>query len=166
MTDVNKDIHERLCELLNREDVSYRLVEHEPEGRTERIAKIRGNRPDQAIKSIAVQVRMGRKENLYCLANIAGDCRVDLKAIKALYGANSAAFATREKAEELTGCVIGAIPPFSFNDQLLVLADPLIRRNEEVVFNAGRLDRSIFMRSEDYFRVANPDAKNIASRTE
>lgn len=166
MTNANKDVHEYLCELLNREGVTYRVVEHQPEGRTELIAKIRGNRPDQAIKSIVVQVRMSRKENLYCLANIPGDCRVDLKAIKTLYAANSAAFATREKAEELTGCVIGAMPPFSFNDQLIVLADPLIRQNEEVVFNAGRLDRSIFMRSEDYFRVANPDVKNIASHAE
>jgi Ala-tRNA(Pro) deacylase len=64
----------------------------------------------------------------------------------------------------LTGCVIGAIPPFSFNDQLAVLADPLIRENEEVVFNAGRLDRSIFMKPEDFFRIAQPQVVKIALR--
>ncbi len=74
----------------------------------------------------------------------------------------SVGIATREKAEALTGCVIGAIPPFSFNEQLLVLADPLIAENEEVVFNAGRLDRSIFMRSADYIRVARPRLVAIA----
>ena len=73
--------------------------------------------------------------------------------------------APREKAEALTGCVIGAIPPFSFNDQLILLADPLIQENEEVVFNAGRLDRSIFMKSVDYFRIAKPQLLNIALRT-
>lgn len=165
MTDVHHDVHTQLCELLDRRGAIYRVVEHEPEGHTELIAKIRGNRPDQAIKSIVVQIRMGKQDNLYCLANIPGDCRVDLKAIKALYNANSAAFATREKAGELTDCVIGAIPPFSFNDQLAVLADPLIRQNEEVVFNAGRLDRSIFMRSEDYFKIAAPRQANIALRS-
>ena len=40
MIDLTKDIHERLCELLNREGAIYRVVEHEPEGRTEFIAKI------------------------------------------------------------------------------------------------------------------------------
>ena len=164
MTDRDKDIHARLCQLLDGAGAVYRVVQHEPEGRTELIAKIRGNRPEQAIKSIVVQVRLNKKENLYCLANIPGDCRVDLKAIKALYNGSSAAFATREKAEELTGCVIGAIPPFSFNDRLTVLADPLIQENEEVVFNAGRLDRSIFMRSDDYFRIARPNSKPIALR--
>src|SRR5919106_2011172 len=159
-----KDIHERLCALLDKEGAVYRVIEHEPEGRTEMIAKIRGNRIEQSIKSIVVQVRLNRKENIYCLANVPGDCRIDFKGIKSHFHADSVAFAAREKAEELTGCVIGAIPPFSFNDQLQVLADPLIRENEEVVFNAGRLDRSIFMRLDDYIRIAKPLVAKIALR--
>jgi Ala-tRNA(Pro) deacylase len=159
-----RDIHSRLCALLDSQGASYRIVEHEPEGRTEFIAKIRGNRPDQAIKSIVVQIRHGKKDRSYCLANVPGDCRLDLDALRAHFGASSAAFAARDKAEALTGCVIGAIPPFSFNADLLVLADPLIRQNPEVVFNAGRLDRSIFMRSDDYFRIARPEQVGIAVR--
>ena len=84
--------------------------------------------------------------------------------IKHLFQADSVAFAARDKAQELTGCVIGAIPPFSFNDQLQVLADPLIQQNEDVVFNAGRLDRSIFMKLEDYIRIAKPQMAGIALR--
>ncbi|HQU37969.1 MAG TPA: YbaK/EbsC family protein, partial [Anaerolineales bacterium] len=63
-----------------------------------------------------------------------------------------------------TGCVIGAIPPFTFSDQLHVLADPLIQQNDEVVFNAGRLDRSIFMKLDDYIRIAKPQLVPIAQR--
>jgi Ala-tRNA(Pro) deacylase len=165
MTDSSKDIHEKLCELLDRENAAYRVMEHEPEGRSELVAKIRGNRLEQAIKSMVVQVRLSKKENIYCLANIPADCRVDFDGIMNHFNATSAAMASREKAETLTGCAIGAIPPFSFNDQLILLADPLIRENEEVVFNAGRLDRSIFMKSADYFRVAKPVLVNIALRT-
>jgi Ala-tRNA(Pro) deacylase len=158
------DIHQQLCALLDQEGAAYRVIEHEPEGRTEVIAKIRGNRIEQSIKSIVVQVRLHRKENMYCLANVPGDCRIDFDGIKAHFGADSVAFASRERAQELTGCVIGAIPPFSFSDQLQVLADPLIQDNEEVVFNAGRLDRSIFMRLEDYIRIATPQLVPIALR--
>ena len=158
------DIHEQLRELLDREGAVYRLIEHEPEGRTELIAQIRGNRLEQAIKSIVVQVRLAKKENFYCLANVPGDCRIDLAGIKNHYQADGAAFASREKTQALTGCVIGAIPPFSFTDQLQVLADPLIQQNEEVVFNAGRLDRSIFMKLADYIRIAKPQLVKIASR--
>lgn len=158
------DVHGQLCDLLDREGASYRVVQHEPEGRTEVIAKIRGNLVQQSIKSIVVQVRLNRKENVYCLANVPGDCRIDFEGIKSHFQADSVAFAAREKAQELTGCVIGAIPPFSFSDQLLVLADPLIQENEEVVFNAGRLDRSIFMQLDDYIRIAKPQLAQIALR--
>jgi Ala-tRNA(Pro) deacylase len=158
------EIHTRLRELLDREGASYRVMEHEAEGRTELIAKIRGNRIEQAIKSIVVMIRFGKKETRYCLANVPGDCRIDLDAVRDHFGGTTSAFAPREKAEELTGCVIGSIPPFSFNDQLPVLADPLIRENEEVVFNAGSLEKSIFMKMEDYFRIVKPQEVKIALR--
>jgi Ala-tRNA(Pro) deacylase len=158
------DIHQQLCDLLDREGAAYRVIEHELEGRTEVIAKIRGNRIEQSIKSIVVQVRLKKKENVYCLANVPGDCRIDFDGIKNHFNADSVAFASRDKAQELTSCVIGAIPPFSFSDQLQVLADPLIQENEEVVFNAGRLDRSIFMKLEDYLRIAKPQLVKIALR--
>ncbi len=163
--EANRDIHRLLCELLDREGAAYRVLEHAPEGRTELITRLRGNRLEQAIKSIVVQVRMSKKENSYCLANVPGDCRVDLEAIRLHFGAASIGVAQREKAEALTGCVIGAIPPFSFNEDLSVLADPLIQANAEVVFNAGRLDRSIFMKMEDYIRIAKPDMVGIAIRS-
>ena len=153
-----------LTELLNHEGANYRVIEHEPEGRTEMIAKIRGNRIEQSIKSMVVQVRLNRRENIYCLANVPGDCRIDFDGIKNHFNADSVAFAFRDKAQRLTGCVIGAIPPFSFSDQLQVLADPLIQENEEVVFNAGRLDRSIFMKLDDYIRIAKPQLAKIALR--
>ncbi|HET6823669.1 MAG TPA: YbaK/EbsC family protein [Anaerolineales bacterium] len=158
------DIHKQLCDLLDQQGAAYRVIEHEPEGRTEIIARIRGNKIEQSIKSIVVQVRLNRKENIYCLANVPGDCRIDFDGIKRHFGADSVAFASREKAQALTGCAIGAIPPFSFSDQFQVLADPLIRENEEVVFNAGRLDRSIFMSLEDYIRIAKPQFAQIALR--
>ncbi len=164
MTNSEKDIHGQLRELLDRENAVYRVIEHKPEGRTEMIAKIRGNRIEQSIKSIVLQVRLNRKENIYCLANVPGDCRIDFDGIKRHFSADSVAFASREKAQELTECVIGAIPPFSFSDQLQVLADPLIQQNEEVVFNAGCLDRSIFMKLDDYLRIAKPQLSKIALR--
>jgi Ala-tRNA(Pro) deacylase len=158
------DVHQQLCNLLDQHSATYRVIEHEPEGRTEVIARIRGNRIEQSIKSIVVQVRLSRKENIYCLANVPGDCRIDFNGIKAHFHADSVAFAAREKAQEFTECVIGAIPPFSFNDRLQVLADPLIQQNEDVVFNAGHLDRSIFMKLDDYIRIAKPQLAKIALR--
>src|SRR5512138_3455713 len=113
---------------------------------------------------MVVQVRYGKRDNRYYLANVPGDCRVDFEAIRLALDADSAAFAPRARAEALAGCVTGSIPPFSFNEELMVLADPAIQENEEVVFNAGRLDRSIFMKAEDYIRIAKPRLLKMARR--
>ena len=158
------DIHYQLRILLDKEGAVYRVMEHESEGHTELIAKIRGNRIEQAIKSIVVMIRFGKKVTRFCLANVPGDCRIDLNAVREHFGGTKSAFASREKAEEMTGCVIGAIPPFSFNEQLPVLADPLIKENEEVVFNAGSLEKSVFMKMQDYIRIVNPQIVKIAIR--
>lgn len=69
------------------------MIKHAAEGRTELIAKIHANRLEQAIKSIVVQVRVMNKENIYCLANVSGGCRIDLDGITIHFKADSAAFA-------------------------------------------------------------------------
>ena len=73
------------------------------EGRTEHIAKIRGNRTEQAIKSIVVMIRFGKNEPRYALANVPGDCRVDLKAIRDLFGGTQSAFRAARKSRRVDG---------------------------------------------------------------
>jgi len=92
------NIHEQLKSLLDEHHAVYRVIEHEAEGRTEFITKIRGNRLEQAIKSMVVQVRMTRKDNRYFLANVPGNCRVDFSAIKTYFNADSVGMAQRENA--------------------------------------------------------------------
>ena len=60
--------------------------------------------------------------------------------------------------DELTGCVFGAIPPFSFHPNLKLVADPLLfERFNEIAFNAGMLEKSVIMDTKDYLRIARPE---------
>ncbi len=62
----------------------------------------------------------------------------------------------------MTGCVLGAIPPFSFHPDLQLVADPeLFERCREIAFNAGRLDASMVLDAEDYLRLAAPRMAQI-----
>ena len=162
MLNVSINVYEKLIELLDREKAEYRIVEHEPEGQTEWVSQIRGNHLSQAIKSLVVLVKIGKKESRYYLANVPGDCRVNLNAIKTLCNGTHVMFAPSQRVAELTGCVSGAIPPFSFHEDLFVLAVPSLFENEELVFNAGRLDRSIFINKNSYFEIARPSLMAIA----
>ena len=58
----------------------------------------------------------------------------------------------------ILACVFGAIPPFSFHPALRLVADPLLfERFPQIAFNAGRLDRSIILDTEDYLHIARPE---------
>ena len=57
----DNDTHERLLALLDSRNAKYRVIKHEPEGRSEEISRIRGNDPAQAMKAIVLSVRGGGK---------------------------------------------------------------------------------------------------------
>jgi len=153
---------DRLVTKLKAEAARFRVIEHEPEGRSERVAAIRGTRPSQGAKAIVCRV-VGPSHEQLVVAVLSGDRRLDTKALAALLGGRKASFAPPSVAEEVTGCPIGAIPPVSFNDQLTVVADQtLLETEQEIAFNAGRLDRSIVLRVEDYKRIFAPKIGRIA----
>lgn len=99
------------------------------------------------------------------LAVLAGDRRADLKKIVAAVEGKKGGFAPSELAEQLTGCAVGAIPPLWLSgDGLPVIADAdFLAAHEEIAFNAGRLDRSVVMATEDYVRIVEPAVASIAA---
>ncbi len=148
------DTHTRLIDLLTANEAEFRIIKHELEGRSIEISKIRGNHPSQAMKAIVSSVRGGGGGKRYILAVIPGSARINMRALCTVVGAQKGSFANPEIANELTGCVMGAIPPFSFREDLLLIVDNQCRINAEVVFNAGRLDCSIFVKFADYERIS------------
>jgi len=154
--------HERLLALLDAHGASYRIIEHEPEGRSELISAIRGNDPGQAMKAIVVSVRGGGLGKRHAMAVVPGNRRLHMKALLAHLKAQKGRFAPAEEATELTGCVMGAIPPFSFRDDLPLVVDNAFKEWKEVAFNAGRLDRSLFLAFADYRAIVGPDFADIS----
>ena len=156
--------YERLIALLDAEGAEYRLIDHAPEGRTEVVSPLRGNPLAAAAKCIVLMVKLGKKTTRHVLAVVPGDARVDMGAVKALLGATYAAFADAAVAEELAGSVVGTVLPFALDARLELIADPALLEHDELFFNAGRLDRSMALRTRDYVRIARPRIERIAQR--
>lgn len=156
------DVYTKIITLLDACKAEYRVVDHVPEGRTEVITQIRGNQLAQAAKAIVVMVKIGKKDRRYYMAVIPGDKRLNLEVLKARCHGTHVMFAPTDIAEKLTACVTGAIPPFSFNTELELVVDPLLLENQEIVFNAGRLDRSVFVKSDAFLTAAVPKVLSIA----
>jgi Ala-tRNA(Pro) deacylase len=156
-----EDAYTQLITFLDRHGVPYRLIDHAPEGRTEIVSPLRGNELSQAAKCIVLMVKMGKKVTRYLLAVIPGDARLDLQAIKTLMHGTYVAFASADIAERLAGSVTGTILPFSFNPELELVVDPSLLDNDELYFNAARLDRSMVLETSDYIAVARPRLERI-----
>jgi Ala-tRNA(Pro) deacylase len=149
-------VYDRLLSMLDDAGARYRVIEHEPEGRTEIVSGYRGNPIAAAAKCIVVMVKVGKKTTRYFLAVVPGDARVDLGALKELAGGTYVAFASTDKAEALAGSVSGTILPVTFHPDLELIVDPALLTHSEIFFNAARLDRSLALNTDDYRKIADP----------
>jgi Ala-tRNA(Pro) deacylase len=160
---VASDVFERLVALLNEAKANFRVIEHEAEGRSDKISVIRGNRPDQAAKAMVLDVRGGGGGRRHVLAILPGNRKLDFAAVAALFEARKAGFASPDSAAALTGCAMGAVPPFALNPELSIVVDEDLIKNDTLFFNAGRLDRSMELATKDWLNVAKPQVARIAA---
>jgi Ala-tRNA(Pro) deacylase len=158
----SEDTYTQFIAFLDRHGVQYRLIDHAPEGRTEVVSPMRGNALSQAAKCIVLMVKVGKKITKYVLGVIPGDVRLDLHAVKVLMKGTYVSFASPDIAERLAGSVAGTVLPFSFKPELELIVDPSLLANDELYFNAARLDRSIVVKTSDYVALAKPRLERIA----
>ena len=158
------EVFDTLVALLREARAKFRVIEHEAEGKSEAISAIRGNRPEQAAKAMVLDVRGGGGGKRPVLAILPGSAKLDFNAVAALFEARKCGFASPETAQELTGCVMGAVPPFALNPALSIVVEEDLLANETLFFNAGRLDRSMALDTRDWMAIAKPRIARIAAR--
>ncbi|VWB73791.1 prolyl-tRNA synthetase [Burkholderia latens] len=147
-------VFDALRDLLTASGARFRVLEHPAEGKSDVIAAIRGTRPEQGAKAMLCTFKDG---GATALAVIPGHLKIDFRKVADALGRRKATLAPPELAAAVTRCVMGAVPPFVFDATVTLVADPaLIELNDEIAFNAGRLDRSIVLDSSDYVRIARP----------
>ena len=149
--------HQQILALLTAENAHFRVVEHEPVGKCEAVSEIRGTALGQGAKALVCKIK-GNGVKKPVLAILAADQQADLQQLASHFGGLKASLASPAEVDTLTACVFGAIPPFSFHPDLTLVADPLLfERFDEIAFNAGLLEKSIIMKTDDYLRIARPE---------
>ncbi|WP_239954497.1 YbaK/prolyl-tRNA synthetase associated domain-containing protein [Pantoea sp. Z09] len=153
--------HDKLIALLEQHQARYRLMAHEATGKCEAVAAIRGTELGQGAKALVCHVK-GNGVKQHVLAVLPADQQADLARVAQAVGGRRASLASPAEVDMLTGCVFGAIPPFSFHPDLQLVVDPLLfARFDEIAFNAGRLDLSMVLHTEDYRRLCNANVVKI-----
>lgn len=152
-----ENVLEKLCRLFKEGGAQFRVVRHEAAGKSSQsVAEIRGTELGQGAKALCCTVK-GNGVKKHVLAVLPADMQADLHKVAEAFGARRASLASPDEVMEFTGCVFGAVPPVSFHPELELVADPsLFTRYDELAFNAGLLDASIIIRTEDYRRIVHP----------
>ncbi|MDX1377800.1 MAG: YbaK/EbsC family protein [Anaerolineales bacterium] len=126
--------------------IPHRVFRHEqPVNSFEEAASARNQRPEQIVRSILFQVRPGE----FVMVLMAGPDQVDWKKLRQIVKRSRVRMATEDEVLEVTGYRIGTVSPFGLKNQVRVLLDASVLREEEISIGSGVRNTAIIMRSED-----------------
>jgi aspartyl-tRNA synthetase len=154
---VKNDVFEQIKNALDTGTVEYTVMEHEPVNTCEEAAKARGTELSQGTKALVMKA-----DAKYIMAILPGNKELDMERLKRITQAKSLALANAKQVKDVTGCNIGAVPPFGNLFNIETFADSAITQNELIAFNAGSNKRSIKMRVKDLFKLVNPKIQNFS----
>lgn len=151
-SDIKDAVFERVKSLLNGADVAFEVMEHKEVKTSEEAAKVRNTPMSMAPKAMI----MKKKDGGMVMVCVPADKKVNMSAVKEVVG-ESVDIAPAEEVEEKLGVKVGAVPPFGNVFGIEMYLDQDFWNKDEVVFNAGRRDRSIKMKAADLIKAAEPN---------
>lgn len=148
---------ERIRKLLDEHKIQYKCWNHPPVHTSEEAARVRGTPLESGAKAMVL-----RSEGRFLMVVIAGDKKMDFKKVKQTIGSPRLTLATPEEVRQVTGCIVGSVPPFGNLFRIPVYLDRSLLRSPIINFNAGRHGTSIAMNIEDYQKVVQPVLVDVA----
>ncbi len=152
-----KSVFENIKDLLDKNKISYKLIEHKPVFTSEDAAKIRGSSLSLGAKALIMKAD---KKSIMIV--VPGDKKVDTSTFKKLYQVKDLEMATKEEVKAVSGVEVGAVPPFGNLFKIPLYFDKTIVENEVVFFNAGSHSKSISLKGSDLEKVTKPIVGNFS----
>lgn len=149
----------KLKKLLDAKHVKYEVIEHKEVKTSEEAAKVRNTPMSQSPKAMVLE----KKNGDLILVSVPADRQVDLDAVSKVVG-EKVRIASADTVEEHLGVKVGAVPPFGRLFGIETYLDKAFWDMDEVVFNAGRRDRSIKLKASDLIDVSEPN--KISEKTD
>jgi Ala-tRNA(Pro) deacylase len=142
-----------ICRILQRVGVAFKLIHHQPEGQSDRIAKIRQQELGEFV--MGAKALLCKCQGGFVVLVIPGQRTLDNKAVRKKIGPFRFATAS-EFGAQTDGLVPGTLPPFSnpiFPKIPRLIVDPLIFESGAIAFNAASLENSIVISSGSYLQA-------------
>ena len=148
-----------IIDLLDKNNIEYRALQHDETPTSEDSARARGEDLSIGGKALVLKYKESREEDTgFAIFILSASRKLHNKSIKKELNGKNIRFATKEELATLTdGLIPGTVPPFGrpiINLDLFV--DTSILENEKIAFNCGSLTDSVVMCRADYMKVSNP----------
>jgi Cys-tRNA(Pro) deacylase len=131
---------------LEKRSIPHRVFRHENQLLSfEQAAAERNQRPEQIVRSILFQIRPGQ----FVMVLVAGRDQVDWRKLRQLVGRSRVRMATEEEVLEVTGYRVGTVSPFGLKEEVQILIDESVLREEEISLGSGSRQIAILMKSAD-----------------
>jgi Cys-tRNA(Pro) deacylase len=130
--------------------IPHRVFHHaRPVQSFEQAAADRGQRPEQIVRSILFQIR----DSEFIMVLMAGPAQIDWRKLRALVKRSRVRMATEDEVLEVTGYRVGTVSPFGVKNQINVVIDPSVLKEEEVSIGSGVRNTAIILKSADLRRA-------------
>lgn len=147
----------KLKEYLEKEQVGYQLLEHEPAFTAQEIAGAQHIPGREVVKTVIVKA-----DDDFVMCVLPAIHRVDFDRLKRILGVDIVRLVDESQLAALfPDYEVGAEPPFGQGAGMKVYADKILEENEEIVFNAGTHTDLLRIRFRDFMRLAKPTLADI-----
>jgi Cys-tRNA(Pro)/Cys-tRNA(Cys) deacylase len=131
---------------LEKLNIPHQVFKHEiPVTSFEQAASDRNQRPEQVVRSILFQIRPEE----FLMVLVAGREQVDWKKLRQYIGRSRVRMATEEEVLEMTGYRIGTVSPFGLKQEIKILVDESVLKEEEISIGSGIRNMAIIMKTAD-----------------
>jgi len=154
-------ISSEVTTLLTSEGIDFDVIEiplsedKKPIRNLEELLSAKGLDPASVVRSILFRGGSGK---FYMLA-VAGGGRADWGVLRKLLGERKLRMAEFEEVPEVTGYVVGAVPPIALPDGVPVLVDRSLDDYEAVVIGSGVLGYALALKGTDLLKLVDDAEK-------
>lgn len=119
-------------------------------------AKVRGSDVSKGAKALILQA-----DQKLVQVVVPAHKRTRFNEVKKLVSAKRVCLASPEKVLCVTGCVFGSVPPLGVLWSIPVIIDTMLLQQEKVIFSAGTLTDSIYIKPSDLVKANNATVHSI-----
>ena len=144
-----------VTELLQRESIAYDVIEipltedKKPIRNLEELLSKRGIDPQSVVRSVVFKTSSDK----FILLAVAGGGRADWGVLRKHLNERKCRMAEFDEVLEVTGYVVGAVPPIALPNDIKVLVDNSVQSYETVLIGSGVLGFALSLKGTDLLKL-------------